>query len=827
MKKILLFTILCFASISINAQFPMMGAKKGPTIKGNISGKLIDSLSNEPVAYATIVLKKEGKDKEINGELTDDDGKFKILNIETGKYELYISFLGYAEKMVTLELTPEKPDYHFDDIFLKPANYLLDEINITDQRSLIENKVDKMVFNAEQDASIAGGDATEVLRKVPLLSVDFDGNVSLRGSQNLRILINGKPSGMFSSNVADALKMIPADEIKQVEVITTPSAKYDAEGSGGIINIITKKKTADGYSGSISVAGGNRQNNGTGNINAARGRFGVNASGSVFYSTPQEAINTFKRVDTIQNQLRILEQNGTVDNTRLGFRGTAGAFYDFNAYNSFNTSFSTNGFGFNSDGTLDGTLVDPVFGNGYNFTRTSGGENGQSGYDWSTDYRRTFPKKDQEFSMSFQISGDQNKADNSIVQSYSNQINNRDELIYNDGDNTEITFQTDYVHPLPKSMKLEVGAKTVLRSIISDYTYQQRAAGGSYLIDQSRSNSFEYGQDVIAGYASMNFLIAKKFSVIAGVRYEGTSINGAFNKGETLESNFYQNILPNLIISRSLKNFQTLKLSYNQRIQRPSLSFINPFQNSVDSLNIVVGNPTLTPEIVHQIDLSYNTFIKGFGIFSSLYYRNTQDIIQLLLQIQDSGIGFNKFENVGINNSFGINLFGTKNVNSFTFRGGFNLSTFNYSSKLTTVAVTNPTGFEYNVNFGGTLNLPKDFKMDFFGFVRSPQFTIQGKQPSFSIIGLGVKKEFPKIKASLGIRVIEPFNDYKYFNSSQSGRGFNLESSFGIPFRSVGLSFDYRFGNLKFSERKTKIRNNDLLQGGDGQQQGGATGGVN
>lgn len=319
----------------------------------------------------------------------------------------------------------------------------------------------------------------------------------------------------------------------------------------------------------------------------------------------------------------------------------------------------------------------------------------------------------------------------------------------------------------------------------------------------------------------MNFLIAKKFTVVAGMRYEGTAIAGAFNNGETLESNSYQNFLPNLIISRSLKNFQTIKVSYNQRIQRPSLSFINPFQNSVDSLNIVVGNPKLTPEVVHQVDLSYNTFIKGFGIFSSLYYKNTQDIIQNLLSLEDSGIGFNKFENVGVNNSFGLNLFTSKNVNRFTFRGGFNLSTFNYSTKgESAFEVTNPSGFEYNVNFGGSLNLPKDFKMDFLGFIRSPRFTIQGTQPNFSIYGLGIKKEFPKIKASLGLRLIEPFNEFKYFNSSQTGENFSLETTFQLPFRSIGISFDYRFGNLKFKERKTSIKNSDLLQGGDGQQQG-------
>lgn len=821
MQKYLLLFIIFFLSWGLQAQFPIGGMnQKQNAIKGNISGQLIDSLTNLEVSYATVVLKKEGKDKEINGVLTGEDGKFRLTEVPTGKYDLYVSFLGYNEKVVTVELTPEKPDYNFKSIFMVPANYLLDEIEITEQRSLVENRVDKLVFNADQDASIAGGDATEVLRKVPLLSVDFDGNVSLRGSQNLQILINGKPSGMFSSNVADALKMIPANEIKQVEVITTPSAKYDGEGSGGIINIITKKSNADGYSGSVSASVGNRQNNANGNINAAKGRFGINAGGSVFYSVPLDAITTFTRVDTIDNLIRTLNQEGITNNSRLGFRGSGGAFYDLNAYNSFNTSFSTNGFGFNSDGLLEGELDDPIFNNGYSFAREQGGFNGQNGYDWSADYKRTFPEKDREFSIAGQLSGNQSNADNFLLQTYTNEFNDRDEKLFNDGDNLETTLQVDYVHPFANAMKLEVGAKTVIRDISSDFRYQQKV-DAAYILDEVRSNYFEYNQDVIAGYVSLNFLLAKKFSVIAGVRYEGTAINGAFNDGEIIEANRYQNFLPNLIISRSLPNFQTLKLSYNQRIQRPSLNFINPFRNSIDSLNIQFGNPKLTPEIVHQIDFSYNTFIKGFGIFSSLYYRNTQDIIQQILEINTEGIGLNTFENVGINNSIGINIFTSKNVNMFTFRGGFNLSTFSYSSKLEDVAVTNPRGFEYNLNFGGSINLPKNYKIDFFGFIRSPQFTIQGIQPNFSIYGMGFKKEFPKMKASLGLRLIEPFHDYKYFNSSQSGNGFSLESSFGIPFRSVGLSFDYRFGNLKFKERDSKIKNTDLLQGGDGQQQGG------
>jgi len=290
MKKLLAIVTLCLISQLGFGQFGNWGGGNKSKIKGKITGELIDSLTNEKVGFATIVLKKAGKEKIQNGTLTEDNGKFKLSELKMGKYEVHVSFLGYNDKKISdIELTGKSPDHNCGQILLSPSNIQLDEVEVTAKRALFENKVDKLVFNAEDDSSITGGDATDVLRKVPTLSVDLEGNVSLRGSQNVRILINGKPSGMFSTNVADALKMFPADQIKKVEVITSPGAKYDGEGSAGIINIITKKENIEGFSGSVSGSIGNRQNNGNLSLNAGKGRFGFSSSGGFYYSNPNDA----------------------------------------------------------------------------------------------------------------------------------------------------------------------------------------------------------------------------------------------------------------------------------------------------------------------------------------------------------------------------------------------------------------------------------------------------------------------------------------------------------------------------------------------------------
>jgi len=817
MKRILLFAIfLSYSSIAM-AQFPGgWGGKKGPSIKGKIEGMIVDSLTNEAVGFATVSLRKAGSDKILNGELTEDNGSFKLSEIVTGKYDITISFLGYEDrKLANVETTLKKPDLDLGKILLVPSSVLLEGVEITEERALIENKVDKIVFNAENDASIAGGDATEVLRKVPLLSVDLDGNVSLRGSQNVQILINGKPSGMFASNKADALKMFPADQIKKVEVITSPSAKFDGEGSSGIINIITKRAELNGVAGSVNASVGNRQSNSFINLNAGRGRFGFTSNGAVFYSHPNDGTNNILR----ENPVERLEESGVTTTSRLGFNGSASAFYDFNAFNALNTSVNFRGFGFDTEGTTNGTLDNPAFASINEYVRIANNDNLNSGFDWNTDYTKKFEgQDDREWSVAVQYSGNVQNQDYLVNEEHTIDFLSREELVENEGDNRETTLQTDYVHPFGKGNKLETGIKGVLRDITSDYKYFDVANQGR-LLDEERSNNFDYNQDVISGYAQLGFFIAKKYSVTTGLRYEYTDIFGDFQEGTDPVENDYGNLLPNVTISRSLSGFRNIKVGYNRRISRPSLQFINPFNNSSNRFNVTVGNPQLEPEITDQLETSYNFNFKGFMVFASSYYKRTTGVIESIVGLNDAGISQTTYANIGTNNSIGLNIFTSKTINRLTVRGGGNVYTYNATGQIRGVELE-ANDVLYNIFFNGDYKITGTWKADFFGFFRSNQRTLQGTNPSFSIYGFGVRKEFKDW--SLGFRVIEPFNDSKEFNSDIQGEDFRLKTGFSIPFRSFGVNVRYKFGKVDFKQRKSKIKNNDLKQGeGGGQGQGG------
>ncbi|NRB63555.1 MAG: TonB-dependent receptor, partial [Saprospiraceae bacterium] len=602
MKKLPLFSLLLLLSTVSWAQRPSFagGGQRGPSITGKITGSVIDSMSEASIEFATIVLMKEGK--QVNGIVSETDGSFKIMNVAPGTYDLQISFLGYQNKMIKgVETTLKNPDADVGTISLNSSSIDLGEVEVTGERGAFEAKIDKLVYNAEKDVSTAGGDASDVLARVPLLSIDSEGNVSLRGSQNLQILINGRPSIIFQGgSVGDALRTLSADQIKSVEVITVPTARYDGEGSGGIINIITKKKSVRGFTGTISGAVGNISNRGSVNLNYARNRFGLNVNGSGWLTRPRESFGKFYRSDFINGQSRILEQNSEGESQFYGPRFSLGATYEINAFNALTSSMTYRGFGRSNENVTLANFTDPSINLYQEYSRISEQESLRGGFDWTTDYRRTFNKKEQELAIAFQISGDQSNTDNILLQEslidddpslFQNQRNE------NDGLNLETTFQVDYTHPFTTSVKMETGAKAILRTITSDFKFRLFDPDQSeYVTNQLLSDDFTYEQNVYAGYLSFNIKLSDKYSLIAGARYEKTDIAGSFEYQDSSNfTNNYDNFLPSLIISRQFGRFTSLRASYTKRIQRPGLRFVNPYIELSDPRDITQGNPNLFP----------------------------------------------------------------------------------------------------------------------------------------------------------------------------------------------------------------------------------------
>lgn len=824
MKGILLLVFGVFAASLLFAQQPpagvMKGQPQGPSITGRITGTLLDSLTGQPVEFASVVLISQKTGKEVDGTVSDAKGQFKFPEAKIDQYKIYFSFLGYDEKFLQdIQLTPEKPDARLDNILLVPSSFILEEVTVTGEASVVENKIDRIVYNADKDVTLGSGDATDVLRKVPLLSVDLDGNVSLRGSTNIQILINGKPSGMFSSNVADALKMFPADQIKSVEVITSPSAKYDGEGTAGIINIITQKKQVDGYTGSLNVAPGNRQNNTSLNINAAKGRFGVNGGAFAMYSSPRDGVNKFER-GTLEGGQKLpptFTQNGITNTSRVGYRGNFGAFYDINAYNAINSTISFHGHSFDRDGTTDAYLLQS--GIEEITSRQNVNNTADLGYDWNTDYRRTFPNSEREFSLGVQVSGNLNNTDSKLMQTGNFDYLGIDEKSKNDGTNLETTLQADYVHPFSKNVKLETGAKTILRTIDSNFNYDTLSVQQDvYLRDASRSDEFNYRQNVYAGYASMNVSFAERYGLIAGVRYEQTAITGDYKFDATEFASDYANWLPSIILSRKLSQFSSLRASYNERIQRPSLQYINPYVDQQDRNNISFGNPAVKPEITHNFELGYNTFVKGIVLNASLYFRHTADVIEDIVKVDETeGFSYKTYDNVGVDNSIGLSLFGSVTLAKiWQIRGNFDARRASLKSNLPDLTQQN-TGYEYNSHLSSTVSLPAGLRVELFGMFRNPRVTLQGTQATFWMYSLGLQKDLFNKRGSVGLRMVNLFNRALHFDSELQGLDFYQNSYFEYPFRSYGLSFNYRFGKLDFKtkEAKSKVKNDDQKSEGE------------
>ncbi len=821
MKRILLLiAVLTSASFSF-AQVPG-GA---PALTGRISGTVVDSLTQKPVDYATVSLGRTGSTKNTNGGITDEKGAFKIDNVAPGSYTVTIAFVGYkTKKVVEVKTSNEKLDINLGKILLAPTQESLQEVVVEGKAAVIENKVDRLVYNAEADVAIAGGTAADVLRKVPLLSVDMDGNLSLRGSQNVRVLINGKPSGAMANSVADAIRAIPADQIKSVEVITSPSSKYDAEGTSGIVNIITKKSNLQGISGSVNAGVGTRQNSGNLNLNANTGRLAITANGGGFYSWPQTSTISFNRVNTADGM--ILSQTGKSKGDRLATNGSIGADYDFNAYNSLSSTLRLNWFTTGVDGLnlsrtqIGNTIVD--------FNRDT--ENGVNfnGFDWNTGYLRKFKKQGQELSLGYQLSKSFQDQDYTSV--FSNTPEN--EVGINNNEQSENTLQLDYVHPF-KKVNLEIGGKMIMRDILSDVnTRLFNSSTGVTTPLPARTYDYDYQQDVYAAYASLGFTLGKVYTIKAGARYEGTDINGAMVGSSTgaFNSN-YSNFVPSVVISRSFKNYSTLKLSYNQRIQRPGQFYLNPFRNSADVFNQQEGNPSLSPELSHNFELNYSMFVKTTVINGSVYYRRTNDIIESIVRPTTytnpqtgvtQTVSLMTFDNVGHNNSVGFNGFIQVNpVKALTLRTNFNVFTYsiNTNNSFASANANDEVYLQYNAFIMGSYNFPKGLVFETFLITNAPRRTAQGKNPSFNMWNLGLKKELFKKKGSVGLTVIDPFNENKNFKQQMTSPLFTQSSNFSVPFRSFGASFSYRFGTLKAAApRKKGVTNDDVKQG---EQQGG------
>ncbi len=800
---------------------------------GKISGTVMDGETNTPVPYVTVALLDPNTQKPLDGTVGNEKGEFSIKNIPAGTYIVSVTFLGYEKvDKAGVEITEKGNNIDLGQITLNPEAKQLNEVRVETQRALIEEKVDRTIYNAEIDETTRGGDATDVLRRVPLLSVDLDGNVTLRGSQNIRVLIDNKPSAIAASSVADALKQIPADQIKSVEVITSPSAKYDAEGTGGIINIITKKNNLQGASLGVDVSAGLRGSNLGLNGTLRRGRMGLTLGG--FGRAGYNIKGSFENQQLTEQPdgslIRTVQQADTRNNMIFG-RYNLGWDYEFNKYNWLSASVNYGTFNFIN--SQNGLLTRTYLGNSLlnQSLRDVDVTNLSGTVDLNLNYIRTFVKPRQELSLMALYS--RNNRTNDFV----NKILNEDSHAVmsrlkneNPSYNQEITVQADFINPIGDGEKqmIEFGAKNILRRVSSDFQYYEAGPEGNYTPVNNRQlgNVFDYDQNVTAAYVTYTLNFLEHYSLKPGLRYEYTTITANFQDEQEVNIPEYGLFAPGINLSRKLKNGNMIKAAYSRRVQRPSLQFLNPNLQAANPLDITQGNPELEPEFTNNYEISYSTFVKNTSLNFSGFMRNTSGSIQPLRTTLGQDTIFTTFDNIGQEDAYGLSIFANLNLsNRFTLNGGLDsyyaVLDNNVADPL--FAASN-RGLVVSGRMFGNYTFAKTWGIQFFGFYRGRQVQLQGHQSGFGIYSLSLKKDFNDKKGSIGFGAENFLSSYMARRTEINSPLISQESANLMYNTNFKINFSYRIGKLnadpKQRRKQRSIENNDLKEGGS-QTEGG------
>ncbi|QMU30920.1 outer membrane beta-barrel family protein [Adhaeribacter radiodurans] len=801
--------------------FAQDNAPAFPVISGTVKGIIQDSLKKEPLGYVTVILLEKGKNEPVKTTLSKDDGSFEVNNLPAKPYQLALAFVGYRNKKIDLPaFTPEKLMVDVGIMYLTTTTKQLKEVEIVTERPLVKQDIDKITYDVGADPESKNLTALDMLRKVPLITVDADDNIELKGNSNYKVLVNGKTSSLFVRNPKDVFKSMPASSIKNIEVITNPPSKYEAEGVGGIINIITNKKTMGGYNGSINIGAGQPQSYlGGAYITAKIKKFG--ATGNYFfndYTSPAGRNNLFRR-DAFNNQLNQVgesQYNGD-------YRYAGGELsYEIDTLNLLTANLGFNRGRNNNDLTQKVQNLNNTGALTQAYDRLNNGSGQWRGVDVGLDYQHTFKRnKEQIFTLSYKFNqnGDDSYSDFRVVPvlNYPESIISKTE---NNGKTNEQTFQADYVQPI-KKQTLEVGVKSILRNSKSDYYYSDLdESSQAYIVDPTRTNNFEYQQDIYAAYTSLS-LKKNKWGLRVGSRLEETRIDANFKSSGEFVKQDYFNLIPSVALSRQLKGTASLKTSYTQRIERPGLWYLNPYRNEIDPRNIFFGNPALQPAVNHAFDVSYSNFIKGSSINGSLFYNFTNESIQSFTTL-NGDTAITTYGNIGKNHTVGLSLNGNVVITKkFNVNINGSASYVRLSSFLRGLPVNNE-GVTANVFGYASYRLDKGWRLSANLGVNSPRITLQGTSASYSFHSFSVNKQlFKGEKGSVSFSVNSPFQKRRRWLSEINDIQFYQRQESYYVMRRFNLSFNYRFGKLQsgIARKKRGIQNDDVKSGG-GQSSG-------
>ena len=779
-----------------------------------ITGKIIDEATKQPLEYATIILKNT-KTQKISGGITDENGLF---NIKTpyGNYSISIEYISF--KPIKLTSQNLNADKNLGTFQLKDDTNNLNEVVIIAEKTTVDIRLDKKVFNIGKDLSIRGGNASDVLGNVPSVQVDVEGNVSLRGNDNVTILIDGRPSALVGINGAEALRQIPAEAIERVEVITSPSARYDAEGTAGILNIILRKNQLKGFNGSMQLDLGIPERYGSAlnfNLRSKKWNFFTN-TGFRYNAVPGNALN----INTDLSQTR---ENAKVIDTRKFDRLGRSLFTSFGTEYSINNNSSIVAnivYNIGNDDDVNTNSIQRLNSAGAINQQTSRIQNeseDEKRVQYTLDYVNNFDGKGKKLTASLQYSSENEDAlsninEREIIQ---NELKALERVMQNQNEEN-VLVQIDYVVPVGENIQYEAGYRGNYRNIYNDFYFERRLTfpDGPLVPDEDLNNAFGYKELVNAAY----FQYGQKFnkiSILGGLRYEYTSVEIDQFTSAIEDIKSYGNLFPTVNIGIETKEGENITIGYNRRIRRPRGRFLNPFPSLSSATNIFRGNVELNPVFTDAFDIGYLKRWEKFTLSTSAYYNISRDNWEFILQNtgEETENG-----NEAIYERFPVNLSTSERVGfEFTltykpFKFWNINSDFNVFHVTTDGDYTNPdtnltTNFDfkntsYFVRLNQKISLKGKTDIQINSNYSGPSESRQSKNKGILSMDFAASKEILKERATINFNISDVFNSRKRQSTLFLENDTNQYSEFQWRERQISLSFIYRFNQTKIDKKK-------------------------
>lgn len=800
---LLKYTKLCTLSVFIallmnSTNHALAQNRNDGNDKVMVRGQVVDASTGSPLQYATISVLDADGDGLLTGVITDDQGNFRLESPSPNFY-LKVSYLGYID-LVHKKIEITENGVNVGPLRINPNEKLLDEVVVNGEKSLTTFQLDKRVFNVGKDLSSAGGNAFDVLTNVPSVDVSLEGEVSLRGNTNVQILINGKPSVITSGN---ALGTIAADMIEKIEVITNPSAKYDAEGTTGILNIVLKKEDKKGLNGSVTLNTGVPNNHSLGlSLNRRTDKF--NLFSQLGVGTRRFVSNaTGLTIDRSNLNPTELSSDGDGEKNEDFYNIILGTDYHINPLNVLTL---TGHFGYEFEDEFSNTA--------FNFRDAADQQQDQSRRDEVTE--ATNPKWQYEFlyKRSWEDNKDRallasatgsffgkDKASNFRNTTLQGNLAEFEQVVQDDFSHAQYNFQVDYTHPFANEHVLETGLKYQIDDNSSDYRVDD-VIGGQTINNPNFTNKFDYDQKVLAIYATYGIELGP-WGIKGGIRVENTDLQTLLITTDEKSIQQYTDFFPSIHTSYKMSEYFSIQAGYSRRIHRPRGWDLNPFSSIRNNLNIRTGNPLLLPEYTDSYEVAAIQDWKKASLNISVYHRRTSDVVDRIVQIVDT-LTISTPQNIGFSRNTGIEINGkVEPLKWLTFSGDFNWMYFKRNGTLE----SNQFDFN-NTNWRARLttqfNLPKNISGEIRVRYRSDEERVQAVVQSNAFMDLGIKKKLLNGRAILNLSVRDVFNSRRYITRADQTDFLSINDRQWNR-RTIVLGFSYGFGKgdaMEFSGLK-------------------------